>query len=57
MKTITVGIPAYNEEKNIKILIERIFEQKIRNAQLTQVVVISDGSIDSTTTVCKNFKS
>ncbi len=56
MRKVTIGIPAYNEEQNIKILLKRIFEQKIRGAKLTQVVVISDGSTDRTVAVCKNIK-
>lgn len=54
--TVSIGIPAYNEEQNIKILLEKIFAQKIHSAQLTQVIVISDGCTDRTLSACKNIK-
>ena len=41
---VSVVIPAYNEEKTIKPLIERIFKLSLE----LEVIVISDGSTDST---------
>ena len=46
--TVTVGIPAHNEEANIKNLLESILSQKRDNFELEQVIIISDGSADST---------
>ncbi len=45
---LTVGIPAYNEEKNIYNLINQILLQDRRNFDLKKIVVISDGSSDLT---------
>src|SRR3989344_2939682 len=46
--TVTVGIPAHNEEANIKKLLDSILSQKRDNFELEKIIVISDGSADST---------
>ncbi len=46
--TVTVGIPAYNEEVNICLTLESIIRQKQENYILEKIIVISDGSGDST---------
>lgn len=47
--TITVGVPAYNEEGNISNLLKSVLEQKSRLFTLEKIIVISDGSNDQTT--------
>ena len=44
---ITIGIPAYNEEKNIAEIIKKL--QKIT----TKIIVCDDGSSDSTGKIAK----
>lgn len=46
--TITIGIPAYNEEANIYDLLKSIISQKISEGILEKIIVISDGSKDQT---------
>lgn len=46
--TVTVGIPAYNEEANIAYLIDSILNQNQTNFVLEKIVVINDGSTDAT---------
>src|SRR5438067_1210590 len=46
--SITIGISAYNEEKNIGNLLQSIFAQKFTDIQLAEVLVYSDGSTDNT---------
>lgn len=46
--TITIGIPAYNEEENIAPLIEALKTQKTTHGQIAEIIVISDGSADRT---------
>lgn len=53
--TITIGIPAYNEEMNISFLLEDIVRQDIRNFELEQIVVYSDGSDDRTNEIVRSF--
>jgi len=46
--TVTIGIPAHNEEQNISNLIHSLILQKIENGYLEKIVVVSDGSTDET---------
>ncbi len=48
LPTISIGLPALNEEANIKILIEQILRQRIVSGTLIEILVMSDGSTDST---------
>ena len=49
MKTVSIVIPAYNEEKYISILLERILQVPIEEIGfLKQIIVIDDGSSDNT---------
>lgn len=48
IKTVTVGIPAHNEEKNIEGLLESILSQKGDNFRLERIIVICDGCTDKT---------
>ncbi len=52
--TITVGIAAYNEEKNIQRTIQNILTQKQDTFELREIIVNSDGSTDATD---KNVRS
>jgi len=46
--TVTIGIPVYNEERNITYLIKSILKQEQGSYALEKIIVISDGSSDST---------
>ncbi len=46
--TITVGIPAFNEEKNIVELLDSIEKQNRSAFSVEKILVISDGSSDNT---------
>lgn len=46
--TVTIGIPAYNEEKNIGRLLKSLSNQKGDDFTLNEIVVLSDGSTDMT---------
>lgn len=54
--SVSVGIPAYNEELNIKLLVEVILKQKNSNHVLKEVVVVSDFSSDNTVRQVKKIK-
>ncbi len=47
-KTLTIGIPAFNEEANIANLLHEILLQKQENYCLKKIIVASDGSTDNT---------
>jgi glycosyltransferase involved in cell wall biosynthesis len=46
--SVTIGIPAYNEEDGIKTLLESVASQIERGYKIMKIIVISDGSTDST---------
>lgn len=46
--TVSIGIPAYNEEANIQQLLTSLLGQKQDNFVLTEIIVVSDGSTDKT---------
>lgn len=46
--TVTIGIPAYNEEGNIGTLLKRLMRQKHRSFKLVSILVKCDGCTDST---------
>ena len=46
--SISIGIPAYNEEANIKQLLAAILNQREISFKLDAVIVVSDGSEDHT---------
>lgn len=55
--TVTVGIPAYNEEANIERLLKSILKQKQKNYIMKKIIVVSDGSTDKTDEIVKRLKS
>ena len=46
--SVTVGIPAYNEEANIAHLLSSLLAEKQESFDLLEIIVISDGSTDGT---------
>lgn len=54
--TVTIGIPAHNEGKNISRLLNDINKQVITNFILEKVVVACDGCTDNTADVVRAFK-
>lgn len=52
---VSVGIPVYNEEANILYLLKRILEQDQDGFNLEEIIVISDGSTDSTTSLVRQL--
>lgn len=57
LKTLTIGIPVYNEEANIRKLILSLLAQKQTNFILERIIVISDGSNDQTVKKVKRLRS
>lgn len=54
--SLTIGIPAYNEEENIGLLLKDIARQKISKANLENIIIYSDGSSDATVEKCEMAK-
>jgi glycosyltransferase involved in cell wall biosynthesis len=55
--SVTIGIPAYNEEKNIRKLINLLLLQKRRGWTLEKIIVVNDHSSDNTAREVLNTKS
>jgi glycosyltransferase involved in cell wall biosynthesis len=55
--TITIGIPAFNEELNIGYLIKDLLKQKEIGFVIDKIIVASDGSRDRTVQIAKNIKN
>ena len=53
--TVTVGIPAYNEEANIINILKSIIRQNQEKFILERIIVISDGSTDDTDKLVREF--
>ena len=49
---ITIGIPVYNEEANIKLVIDDCLEDLPRYFQKFEIIVVDDGSTDKTGEIC-----
>lgn len=53
--TVTVGLPAYNEQHNIKNILQQILQQKQKGFIIKKIIVASDGSTDNTAEVARKF--
>jgi poly-beta-1,6-N-acetyl-D-glucosamine synthase len=54
---VTVGIAAYNEEQNIARLLQSIIDQKLKSIIISEIIVVSSGSSDSTNNIVKTFSA
>lgn len=52
---LTVGIPAYNEERNIANLVGSIIKQTSIKFELKQILVVCDGCTDKTVSIVKKL--
>lgn len=55
-KKLSIIIPAYNEEKTIKIILERIEAVDLENIE-KEIIIVDDGSKDRTREILKEFKN
>ncbi len=51
----SIGITAYNEEANIGRLIEAVLSQRLRAADLRQVIVVASGCTDGTEAIVRRW--
>lgn len=52
---VTIGIPAYNEDANICLLLQDILSQKLDNFSIIQIIISSDGSEDNTVRLARSI--
>lgn len=55
--TVTIGIPAYNEKRNIESLLKILLSQKEKGFTLRNIIIVSDGSTDRTAEIVKSIKN
>lgn len=55
--TVTVGIPAHNEEANIKSLLKDVLKQNRAGYTLEKIVIVADGCTDNTIEEIKKIKT
>ena len=53
--TVSIGVPAYNEEANIKYLLADLLSQRQDAFTLKEIIIISDGSQDKTADIAREF--
>ncbi len=54
-KKITIGIPVYNEEANIRRILDQVISQT--NKYDTQIIIVSSGSTDKTNEIVRSVRS
>lgn len=55
--TITIGIPAYNEENTIGDLLHDLLSQKTPAIHIDRIIVVSDASTDRTNTIVSSINN
>lgn len=53
--TLTIGISAYNEEQNIKRVLNSVLNQREDTFRIREILVYSDGSTDNTVQIAKSI--
>ncbi len=57
IRTLSVIVPAYNEERTIKTILDRLFEVELIGGITVEVIVVNDCSRDRTDEVVTNYLS
>ncbi len=52
---VSLGIMAFNEEKNIGKLLKALLNQELKKVKIKEIIVISDGSTDKTDEIVRKF--
>ncbi len=55
--TVTIGIPAYQSELNIKNLLSSLLKQEQKNVSIEKIFVYADGCTDETVSLAGSLKS
>lgn len=56
MKTLSIIIPAYNEEKTILQVLDRIYKVNFKYSTKLQVIIVDDFSTDHTVSLVNNYQ-
>jgi cellulose synthase/poly-beta-1,6-N-acetylglucosamine synthase-like glycosyltransferase len=55
MPAVSIGVCAYNEEKNISHTLDSILVQTVNGASVGEIIVVSSGSTDGTDAIVREF--
>lgn len=53
---VSIGIAAFNEERNIKRLLDSIRSQKLKKVKIREILIISSGSTDKTNNIISTYQ-
>ncbi len=56
MLSLTVVVPAYNEEKRVVPFLEELLDFKKRNSYFKELIYVNDGSTDSTLEILEKYR-
>ncbi len=57
IKKLSVLIPAYNEEKTIHLILDKVKEVSLVNGIEKEIIIVNDCSTDGTTIAIENYKA
>ncbi len=56
MPTVSIGVCAYNEERNIRACLDSIMQQRSARFPIQEVLIVSSGSTDGTDEIVRQFE-
>ncbi len=56
-QTVSIGIPAFNEAKNLRRIVEEILSQSCKSVEIQKIYIMSDASTDHSQEVVDSFVS
>jgi len=57
MPAVSIGVCAYNEEKNIRHTLDSIIAQTVESGSVAEIIVVSSGSTDGTDDIVREYSS
>ncbi len=55
MKTLSIIIPAYNEERTIHLILDKVRDVELRDGIAKEVIIVNDGSKDGTVAAVERY--
>jgi len=55
VKKLSIIIPAFNEEKTILLILDKVFDVKLIGGIEKEIIIVNDNSTDDTKTVVENY--